>query len=258
MADRFDALVGAWAPPAYGSVALRRVRVFYGRQPVLTELSLRFEAGTATALMGANGAGKSTILNVLSTLLPMDAGDVVAGDALSYRGHRDVLRPTIGLVAHEPMLYGDLSARENLQLWADLYGLDHAPIDAWLQAMDLADTGARAVSGFSRGMKQRLAVTRAMLHAPTLVLFDEVLTGLDLASRENIWALLAALRRAGRITVLATHVFEHPPTSVCRGVVLSNGRIRVDAPASEGLLALYSRGRGATARTKGAEDAGCR
>lgn len=254
MADRFDALIGAWAPPAYGSIALQGVRVFYGRQPVLSELSLRFEAGTATALMGANGAGKSTILNVLSTLLPMDAGDVVAGDTLSYRTHRELLRPTIGLVAHEPMLYGDLSARENLTLWADLYGLRDAPIEAWLRAMDLADTGARSVSGFSRGMKQRLAVTRAMLHAPTLVLFDEVLTGLDLASRENIWALLAALRRAGRITVLATHVFEHPVASVCRGVVLGRGRIRVDAPSSDGLLDLYARGSRGASPPRGAGD----
>ena len=242
MTDRFDALMQEWAPPAYSSIALDRVRVFYGRQPVLLDLSVSFEKGTSTALMGANGAGKSTILRALSTLLPVDGGEIVAGGALRYREHRALLRPTIGMVAHAPMLYGDLSARENLNLWCDLYGLSRAQVLPWLEAVALADTGDRLVSGFSRGMKQRLAVARAMLHAPTLVLFDEVLTGLDLASRQNIWALLEALRRAGRIVILATHVFEHPERSVCRGVVLRNGRIVKDAPASEGLLELYRQG----------------
>lgn len=250
MADPLRALVAAWSAPAYQSIALEQVRVFYGRQPVLTDLSLRFESGTATALMGANGAGKSTVLKALSTLLPVESGEIVAGDKLHYRAHRDLLRPTIGLVAHEPMLYGDLSARENLTLWAELYGLRHAPVDAWLSAMELADTGERHVSGFSRGMKQRLAVARAMLHQPTLILLDEVLTGLDYASRRTIWSLLAALRDAGRIVVLATHVFEHPVTSVCRGVVLRNGRIAVDAPSSEGLLELYT----AATRTRQREE----
>lgn len=255
MADQLRELVADWSAPAYKSVSLEGVRVFYGRQPVLTELKLRFESGTATALMGANGAGKSTILKVLSTLLPVDAGEVLAGDSLSYRSHRELLRPTIGLVAHEPMLYGDLSARENLRLWAELYGLrDDAKVDAWLNAIELSDTQNRPVSSFSRGMKQRLAVARAMLHEPTLVLFDEVLTGLDFASRRTIWTLLEALRDAGRITVLATHVFEHPTASVCRGVVLRNGRITVDAPASEGLLELYTKG--ASARPRRGEVSG--
>lgn len=242
MTNRFDALMQSWPAPAYSSIALERVRVFYGRQPVLTDLSIRFEEGTSTALMGANGAGKSTILRVLSTLLPVEGGDVVAGGQLRYRDHRTILRPTIGVVAHEPMLYGDLSARENLVLWCDLYGLDRKQVGPWLDAMALTDAADRPVSGFSRGMKQRLAVARAMLHAPTLVLFDEVLTGLDLASRQNIWDLLEALRRANRITVLATHVFEHPEASVCRGVVLRSGRIVVDEASSVGLLGLYQRG----------------
>ena len=242
MADAFDALMSDWAPAAYTSVELERVRVFYGRQPVLTDLNLRFDAGSTTALMGANGAGKSTILRALSTLLPVDAGDIVAGGTLSYRRHRELLRPTIGVVAHEPMLYGDLSARENLNLWCDLYGIRRDKVPQWLDAVSLGGTQERPVGTFSRGMKQRLAVARALLHAPTLVLFDEVLTGLDLASRQNIWSMLGALRRAGRIVVLATHVFEHPADAVSRGVVLRSGRIVVDAPSSEGLLSLYERG----------------
>lgn len=244
MAEGFDELLSDWSAPAYRSVAMQRVRVFYERQPVLLDLNLRFEAGTATALMGSNGAGKSTILRVLSTLLPVESGDVLVGDTLSYRQHRALLRATIGVVAHEPMLYGDLSARENLDLWCDLYGKDRKLVEPWLQAMDLQSAGDRLVGTFSRGMKQRLAVARAMLHEPTLVLFDEVLTGLDLASRRTIWSLLEALRRAGRIVVLATHVFEHPESSVCRGVVLRNGRIVVDSPSSSGLLELYRRGTG--------------
>lgn len=240
MPETLRRLIDGWGPPAYRSVELQRVRVFYGAQPVLTDINLRFEAGTATAVMGANGAGKSTVLNALSTLLPIDAGDIIAGDKIRYRDHLSILRPTIGLVAHEPMLYHDLSAVENLRLWAQLYDRRDADIDGWLRAMDLAHAKDRPVGGFSRGMKQRLAVARAMLHEPTLLLLDEVLTGLDYASRRQIWMLLEALRANDRIVVLATHVFDHPVSSVCRGVVLRGGREVADAHADEGLLELYA------------------
>lgn len=242
MGETIRALIEGWGAPAYQSVALNDVQLFYGRHVVLNQLNLRFESGTSTALMGPNGAGKSTVLRILSTLLPTNQGTVTAGDELTYRAHRNVLRPTIGLVAHEPMLYEDLSARENLQLWADLYGIADAPIDAWLDAVELSKVQEQRVGGFSRGMKQRLAVARAMLHEPTLILFDEVLTGLDYASRQTIWVLLEALRDAGRIVVLATHVFEHPTASVSRGVVLRHGRVIVDAPSDASLLDLYTRG----------------
>lgn len=242
MAESLDTLIADWKAPAYTHIALHNVQRFYGRHIVLNALNLHFESGTSTALMGANGAGKSTILRILSTLLPVHDGEVVAGGKLNYHTHRDVLRPTIGLVAHEPMLYLDLSARENLQLWADLYALDKPQIDAWLQAVDLASVQDQLVGGFSRGMKQRLAVARAMLHQPTLILFDEVLTGLDYASRQRIWDLLRALRKAGRIVVMATHIFDHPEDAVCRGVVLRNGRVVVDSPPDPSLLALYTRG----------------
>lgn len=242
MAEPLRTLIEGWGAPAYTGVELRDVQLFYGRHVVLNALNLRFESGTSTALMGPNGAGKSTVLRILSTLLPVNQGEVVAGGELRYAKHRRLLRPTIGLVAHEPMLYEDLSARENLQLWADLYGLRDAPIDAWLDAVELSKVQTQLVGGFSRGMKQRLAVARALLHEPTLILFDEVLTGLDYASRNTLWVLLDALRSAGRIIVLATHVFDHPAASVSRGVVLRHGRVVVDAPSDESLMDLYMRG----------------
>lgn len=250
MAEPLRTLIEGWGEPAYTRVELNDVQLFYGRHVVLNALTLRFESGTSTALMGPNGAGKSTVLRILSTLLPVNQGEVIAGGALNYREHRTLLRPTIGLVAHEPMLYEDLSARENLQLWADLYGLTNAPIDAWLDAVELRQVQTQLVGGFSRGMKQRLAVARAMLHEPTLILFDEVLTGLDYASRNTLWVLLDALRSAGRIIVLATHVFDHPAASVSRGVVLRNGRVVVDEPSDEALLELYMRGTSRGARTE--------
>lgn len=242
MAESLHALIRQWSPPAYQSVELQNVQRFYGRHVVLHNLNLRFEAGTSTALMGPNGAGKSTVLRILSTLLPITDGHVIAGDALDYREHREILRPTIGLVAHEPMLYEDLSARENLQLWADLYALKTPHIEAWLRAVSLDRVQDQLVGGFSRGMKQRLAVVRAMLHEPTLILFDEVLTGLDYSSRKTLWELLRALREAQRMVVLATHVFDHPADAVCRGVVLRHGRVALDASASTPLVDLYTRG----------------
>lgn len=252
MAEPLRTLIEGWGSPAYQRVELDDVQLFYGRHVVLNALNLRFESGTSTALMGPNGAGKSTVLRILSTLLPVNQGDVIAGGELNYRAHRTLLRPTIGLVAHEPMLYEDLSARENLQLWADLYGLQDAPIDAWLNAVELRQVQTQLVGGFSRGMKQRLAVARAMLHEPTLILFDEVLTGLDYASRNTLWVLLESLRNAGRIIVLATHIFDHPAASVSRGVVLRHGRVVVDEPSDASLLELYMRGtsRGSNARRR--------
>lgn len=250
MTETLERLIQGWKAPAYTHVALHNVQRFYGQHVVLHALNLRFDAGTSTALMGPNGAGKSTILRILSTLLPVNDGKVLAADTLDFQEHRRILRPTIGLVAHEPMLYEDLSARENLQLWAELYGLRAPQLDAWLHAVDLHAVQDQLVRGYSRGMKQRLAVARAMLHEPTLILFDEVLTGLDYASRKTIWDLLRALRKAHRIVVLATHAFDHPDDAVCRGVVLRHGRVVVDAPSSESLVALYTRG---TARSTSRE-----
>lgn len=242
MAETLRTLIRAWKPPAYQSVELQDVQRFYGRHVVLHGLNLRFTAGTSTALMGPNGAGKSTVLRILSTLLPATAGTVLAGDQLKYNEHRQILRPTIGLVAHEPMLYEDLTARENLQLWADLYALDDPKIQDWLHAVSLHQVQHQLVGGFSRGMKQRLAVARALLHEPTLVLFDEVLTGLDYASRKTLWDLLRALREAQRIVVLATHIFDHPVDAVCRGVVLRHGRVVLDASTETPLIDLYTQG----------------
>lgn len=242
MTDTLEPLIREWKAPAYSHVTLHNVQRFYAQHVVLHALNLRFDAGTSTALMGPNGAGKSTILRILSTLLPVHDGNVLAADTLDFQEHRNILRPTIGLVAHEPMLYEDLSARENLQLWADLYGLRAPKLDDWLHAVDLHAVKNQLVRGYSRGMKQRLAVARAMLHEPTLILFDEVLTGLDYASRKTIWKLLRALRKADRIVVLATHAFDHPTDAVCRGVVLRNGRVVLDAPSSESLVDLYTRG----------------
>lgn len=242
MAKRPDELIGAWKAPAYASVDMRDVRVFYGNQVVLHNLNLRLEAGSSTALMGANGAGKSTALRVLSSLLTPHAGEVCVGDALTLQKHAKIIRPTIGLVAHEPMLYEDLSATENLTLWAKLYDLQDARVEDWLDVVQLAHVGERRVSGFSRGMKQRLALARALLHQPTLILLDEVLTGLDLASRHMVWDTLAALRHAGRIIVMASHIFDHPAEAVTRGVVLRSGRVFVDGAASQGLLSLYQKG----------------
>lgn len=248
-------LIGLWREPAFSDLAIKGLTVFFDGQPAVFRVSLNVSAGESLALMGPNGAGKSTLIRALSTLQPIDEGEIVVGGRLRVHEHRTLIRSTIGLVAHEPMLYAELSARENLRLWAELYGVERDVVEPWLEAVALQDALDRPVGAFSRGMKQRLAIARALIHQPTLVLFDEVLTGLDRASREVVWQVMETLRDAGRIVVAATHQFEHPGNAVSRGIVMRAGRVIADQSADMGLGDIYAdalSGRSGASRSRGA------
>lgn len=233
-------LIASWKPPAFEELAVDGLTVFFDGQPAVFRASFAVTSGESVALMGPNGAGKSTLIRALSTLQSHDEGEVVVGGRLKVHEHRRLVRRTLGLVAHEPMLYAELSARENLRLWADLYGEDRALVDPWLRAVALSDAADRSVGTFSRGMKQRLAIARALLHQPTLILFDEVLTGLDRESREVVWQVMGALRDSGRILLSATHHFDHPPSAISRAIVMRSGRVVRDQPAGENLADIYA------------------
>ena len=177
----------------------------FGRRRALHRVSLTATAGTITALLGPNGAGKSTLLAIAATLLQPTAGTVNFGDHDARAGR--ALRSRIGLLGHDLYLYAELSAAENLRFFAKIYGLDAVErrVEAALERAGLTDRRDDVVGGFSRGMRQRLALERALIHEPRLLLLDEPFTGLDEAARTTLRARLRVAREAGAITVLTTH-----------------------------------------------------
>lgn len=210
----------------------------FGEQRVLHEVALTVAAGEAVALLGPNGAGKSTLLQILATLLRPSEGTVRLGDwDLTRDRHR--VRPHIGLVAHESLVYPDLTGRENLLFYARLQNRPDTVADAWLDRVGLRDAGARPVGSYSRGMKQRLAIARALLHEPDVVLLDEPVTGLDRAGQRFFLEMVAWLRTQGRKVVVVTHGFDAPDAIWDRVVVLQRGRVRANVEGPCNLLQTY-------------------
>lgn len=196
----------------------------FGRVQALRPLDLRVEAGETLAVLGPNGAGKSTLLRLLAGLARPSSGElVVAGDP---RGRAE-RRRRVGLIAHATFLYPELSARENLWLVARLHGLPDAAerVARALHEQGLADFAERRAGTFSRGMAQRLAIARALLHDPPVLLLDEPFTGLDAAASERLASQLARARGA-RTTVLVTHDLERAAALGDRALVLVRGRGR--------------------------------
>ncbi len=165
----------------------------------LDDVTFALQAGQTLAIFGPNGAGKTTLLKVLAGLIRPDAGRAtVAGG-----------RGAIGWIGHQSHLYGHLSVRENLLFWAALYRVPAATRAARaaevMQRLGIAQHARRPVRALSRGLVQRAAIARALIHEPRVLLLDEPFTGLDLAAAAEFRALLSQLRGAGRVIVLATH-----------------------------------------------------
>jgi heme exporter protein A len=169
---------------------------------VLRDLSLHVPAGSTLAVLGRNGAGKSTLLRILATLLRPHAGEVlVFGEPLPRRGF--AVRGRLGLLAHDPLLYRDLSGRENLGYHARLHGVGPERVEELLDAVRMGGRADEPVRLLSRGLVQRLAVCRAVLHTPSLLLLDEPLANLDPAATELVGPLIG--RDSGATRVLTSH-----------------------------------------------------
>ena len=223
----------------FDTVRLVDVSRHFGRRRALSHVSLQARTGEIVGLLGPNGAGKSTLIGVLATLTAPTSGEIRFGDQPT-RGLRAPLRARIGLLAHELHLYPELSARQNLTFFASLYGLDPRPtVEAALEAAGLADRADDDVSGFSRGMRQRLALERALLHRPRLVLLDEPFTGLDDRAVRSVSERLRKLAADGAIVVLATHDIDLAEGLVARVAVMRDGRLLSDESAAIGLRAHY-------------------
>jgi heme ABC exporter ATP-binding subunit CcmA len=210
----------------FSEVTVRDVSRNYGRRRALTRVSFACRAGEVLGLLGPNGAGKSTLLSILATLLAPSAGDVRYGPMTSAEAG-PALRACLGFLSHDLHLYPELTAAENLRFFARLYGVGDVDgrVAAALERAGLVSRRDDVVSGFSRGMRQRLALERALLHDPRLLLLDEPFTGLDDASVAALVARLKELRRAGRILVVVTHDLDVAEQLLDTVVVLKDGRL---------------------------------
>ncbi|PWT81954.1 MAG: heme ABC exporter ATP-binding protein CcmA [Blastocatellia bacterium] len=223
----------------FDQVQLVDVSRHYGRRRAVSHISFSARRGDIVALLGPNGAGKSTLIGILATLVVPTIGRIVFEDQGTARAAATI-RARIGLLAHELHLYPELSARENLTFFANLYGLNAGSIvDAALHSAGLADRADDAVSEFSRGMRQRLALERSLLHQPRLLLLDEPFTGLDERAIQTVRDRLRALAAVGAIVILATHDLDLAEGLATRVAVMRAGRLLSDESAAFGLRDRY-------------------
>jgi ABC-type multidrug transport system ATPase subunit len=210
----------------FDEVVIDDVSRHYGRRRALSHISLTCRSGEVVGLLGPNGAGKSTLLSIVATLLAPSSGEVRYGRLRADQAG-PALRGRLGLLAHDLHLYPELTARENLEFFARLHGVANPPavVAAGLERAALVERADDIISGFSRGMRQRLALERALLHGPRLLLLDEPFTGLDDASAGALVARLKELSGNGAIVMVATHDLDVAEALLDRAAVLRDGRL---------------------------------
>jgi len=205
----------------------------FGNRQVLRGLSLTVEPAEIVSLVGINGAGKTTLLRVLANLLRPEQGMVRFGSYTPLNAPAEYRRH-IGVVMHTSMLYDNLSARENLRFFSRLYQI--ADSDKRIrQVLEMVALNSRAdelVRTFSRGMQQRLAIARALLHDPDLLLLDEPYTGLDQRSSELCEMLIRQAAADGKMVLLTTHDFNQAVTISTRVDLLHDGKISWSSPSA--------------------------
>jgi heme exporter protein A len=206
----------------------------FGLKTVLRGLDFKAKPGEFVALLGPNGAGKTTLLRILSSLSRPSMGTVnIAGYQLPAQAAQ--VRSKLGVVSHLPLLYPDLTAEENLHFYARLYGIhEHASrVTEVLEMIGLDARRADLVRTFSRGMQQRLAIGRAVLHDPQVMLLDEPYTGLDQDASEMLDDVLRSVAAQGRTVVMTSHDLARAEGLASRFDVLSRGVITASATQKE-------------------------
>jgi heme exporter protein A len=225
-------------------IEVRNLIKRFGPKVVLRGLNFDVQAGEFVALLGPNGAGKTTFLRILASLSRQTLGDVqVAGYYLPH--HAAAVRRRLGVVSHMPLLYGDLTAEENLLFYGRMYAvadLDRR-IGEVLETVGLASRRKDLVRTFSRGMQQRLAIARAVLHDPEVLLLDEPHTGLDQDACAMLDDVLRHVAARGRTVVMTSHDLARAQELATRFDVLTRGKIQSSVLAADlprdGVLAFY-------------------
>jgi heme exporter protein A len=225
-------------------IVVKKLVKRFGPKTVLRGLDFQVDAGEFVALLGPNGAGKTTFLRILASLSRPLMGEVrIAGYRLPNQAA--AVRRRLGVVSHLPLLYGDLTAEENLRFYGKMYAVEHLKfrIDEVLEMVGLSLRRRDLVRTFSRGMQQRLAIGRAVLHDPDVMLFDEPHTGLDQDACEMLDNVLSEVAARGRTVVMTSHDLARVADLASRFDVLSRGKIvasvRRDEMETNNLLAFY-------------------
>lgn len=216
------------------AIRVEQVSRRFGSRTVLDRVSLQAARGECVALFGPNGAGKTTLLRLLSLTLRRQGGRIEI-DGLDAAREPQAIRGRIGVIGHQTRLYDDLTARENLEFFGSLYGVD-APGPRAAALLDHVGLGHRAdepVGTFSRGMRQRLAAARAIVHDPPVVLLDEPFSGLDLAAAATLRRTIEELRGRERSVLVVTHDLELGLALADRWIVLRRGRIVADGASAD-------------------------
>jgi heme exporter protein A len=222
---------GGDRPADAPEIVVDGLRKTFGRREVLRGISFSVERGGFLSIFGPNGAGKTTTLRVLATLLTPGAGSVtVAGH--DVRQDPMPVRATIGFISHNAMLYPDLTAQENLRFYADMYGIADrdARITELLERLELSHRRHDVVRTFSKGMRQRLAIARAILHRPRVLLLDEPHSGLDPRAVDILDGLLREIRDEHTF-VMVTHNIAKGLEWASRVMIVDGGRIAYEHAA---------------------------
>lgn len=211
--------------PSAGVVKTEELGKSFGSRRAVDGVSLSIGEGDALVLFGPNGAGKTTLLRMLAGLLKPSAGKAFIGDQ-QLPGGPDVRR-RVGVISHHSLLYDALTARENVEFAARLYGVAKArpAAERTLELMGMLERADTPVRALSRGMKQRVSIARAMVHDPMVVLADEPFTGLDVSGARALSDLLTGLRSQGSALVLVTHNIDEGLSLATHACIMHRGRI---------------------------------
>ncbi|NIS78998.1 MAG: heme ABC exporter ATP-binding protein CcmA [Anaerolineales bacterium] len=215
-------------------IEVRQLVKTFGLKPVLRGLDFFVARGEFVALVGPNGAGKTTFLRILASLSRPNMGEVRV-NGFRLPGQAAAVRRRLGVLSHQPLLYADLTAEENLRFFGKMYAVPAMSerIDYVLQMVGLHKRRRDLVRGFSRGMQQRLAIGRSILHDPELLLFDEPHTGLDQVAAAMLDDLLREVATRGRTIVMTSHDLSRAADLGTRIDILSKGRIAASKARDE-------------------------
>jgi heme exporter protein A len=210
----------------HSAVEIEGLKKRFGLAWALNQIDLNLHQGELLAVFGPNGAGKTTLIRILSTLMRPTSGRITL---LGYdlEKEADRLRKSIGVLTHHPLLFDNLTAQENLKFYGQMFGVHNlkARIDKLLNDVGLIEHRNQAVGTYSRGMQQRLAIARALIHEPPLLLLDEPYTGLDQNGIAFLTEILKAFMNQGKTVVMTSHDLERGLALCSQAAILNNGRL---------------------------------
>ncbi len=214
-------------------IVLRNVVKKFGRFVALHGISFEVRKKEKVALLGPNGAGKTTTVRIISGITKPTSGEVKVAGKDPFKDYE--VKKMFGVVSHHTFLYEELTAYENLEFYAKLYEADESRIPELLKEFGLYERRHELVRNFSRGMKQRLAIARALIHSPKILILDEATTGLDVFGKKELFTILENFD--GTI-LLTTHDLEEAEKTCERALIMSSGRIVFDG-SSEDIESVY-------------------